>query len=51
VNAATMGFIPFGEVDEATLAGFTDAERTRLERMNRFLSEGNAYFQIQSSHP
>jgi pimeloyl-ACP methyl ester carboxylesterase len=51
VNAATMGFIPFGEVDEATLAEFTDAERIRFERMNRYLSEGNAYFQIQSTRP
>jgi pimeloyl-ACP methyl ester carboxylesterase len=51
VNAATMGFIPFGEVDEATLAGFTDAEMVRFERMNRFLSEGNGYFQIQGSRP
>ena len=49
VNAATVGFIPFGEVDEATLAEFTDAEMTRFERMNRYLSEGNAYFQIQST--
>jgi epoxide hydrolase len=51
VNAATVGFIPFGDVDEATLAEFTDAEKTRFERMNRFLSEGNAYFQIQGTRP
>jgi epoxide hydrolase len=51
VNAATVGFIPFGEVDEATLTGFTDAEKIRFERMNRYLSEGNAYFQIQGTRP
>jgi pimeloyl-ACP methyl ester carboxylesterase len=51
VNAATVGFIPFGEVDEATLAEFTDAEKIRFERMNRFLSEGNAYSQIQGTRP
>jgi pimeloyl-ACP methyl ester carboxylesterase len=51
VNAASVGFIPFGEVDEATLAEFTDAEKVRFERMNRFLSEGNAYFQIQGTRP
>jgi len=51
VNAATIGFIPFGEVDEATLAEFTDAERVRFERMNRYLSEGNAYFKIQGTRP
>ncbi len=51
VNAASMGFIPFGEPDEAELAELTDAERVRLERMNRFLSDGNAYFQIQATRP
>ena len=51
VNAATVGFIPFGEVDEATLAEFTEAEKVRFERLNRFLSEGNGYFQIQGSRP
>ena len=51
VNAATLGFIPFGEVDEATLAGLTDAEKARLERLNLFLSEGNGYFQIQATRP
>ena len=51
VNAATMGFVPFGEVDEATLAQLTYAEKVRFERMNRFLSEGNTYFQIQASRP
>jgi pimeloyl-ACP methyl ester carboxylesterase len=51
VNAATMGFIPFGGVDEATLSTFTDAEKVRFERLNRFLSEGNAYFQIQGTRP
>jgi epoxide hydrolase len=51
VNAATVGFIPFGEVDEATLAEFTEAEKIRFERMNRYLSEGNGYFQIQGTRP
>jgi epoxide hydrolase len=51
VNAATLGFIPFGDVDEATLAGFTDAEKVRLERLKGFLSEGNGYFQIQATRP
>jgi hypothetical protein len=51
VNAATLGFIPFGGVDEATLAEFTDTEKARFERLNRFLSEGNAYFQIQATRP
>ena len=51
VNAATLGFIPFGDVDEATLAGFTDAEKARYERLKRFLGEGNGYFQIQATRP
>jgi epoxide hydrolase len=51
VNAATVGFIPFGDVDEATLSTFTDAEKVRFERLNRFLSEGNGYFQIQGTRP
>lgn len=51
VNAATMGFIPYGPVPAEELASFTDAEKARLERLNRFLSEGNGYFQIQATRP
>ena len=51
VNAATVGFIPFGEVAESELATFTDLERVRLERLQQFLSAGNAYFQVQATRP
>jgi pimeloyl-ACP methyl ester carboxylesterase len=51
VNAATMGFIPWGEVDEADLASFTDVERGRLDRMNDFLEHRSGYFQIQAQRP
>jgi pimeloyl-ACP methyl ester carboxylesterase len=51
VNAATFGFIPFGPVDEEALATFTDAEKARLERLNRFLAEMNGYFQISATRP
>jgi epoxide hydrolase len=51
VNAATYGFIPLGPVDPAELASFTDAEKQRLERLNRFLTDGNGYFQIQATRP
>jgi epoxide hydrolase len=51
VNAATVGFIPFGPVDPEELATFTDAEKTRLERLNNFLADGNGYFQIQATRP
>lgn len=51
VNAATFGFIPFGPVDPSDLATFTKAEKSRLERLNRFMSDGNGYFQIQATRP
>jgi pimeloyl-ACP methyl ester carboxylesterase len=51
VNAATFGFIPFGPVGEEELATFTDAEKARLDRLNRFLSEMNGYFQISATRP
>jgi pimeloyl-ACP methyl ester carboxylesterase len=51
VNAATMGFIPFGDVSEDERAILTDTERARLERLNHYLSEGNGYFQIQATRP
>jgi len=51
VNAATMGFIPFGDVSEEDQATFTPAEQERLRRRQNYLSEGNGYFQIQSTRP
>jgi pimeloyl-ACP methyl ester carboxylesterase len=51
VNAATMGFIPFGGVPEEDQATFTPVERERLRRLQNYLSEGNGYFQIQSTRP
>jgi len=51
VNAATMGFIPFGELSQDDKASLTDLERARLARMDNFLTEGNGYFGIQSTRP
>jgi pimeloyl-ACP methyl ester carboxylesterase len=51
VNAATMGFIPFGEVPEEDQATFTPVEKACLQRLQNYLSEGNGYFQIQSTRP
>ncbi len=51
VNAATVGFIPYGEVPPDELASFTDVEKARLERLGHFMSEGNGYFQIQATRP
>jgi epoxide hydrolase len=51
LNAATVGFIPWGEVEPAQLATFTPEEKARLGRLRTFLSEGNAYFQVQATRP
>jgi pimeloyl-ACP methyl ester carboxylesterase len=51
VNAATMGFIPFGDVPEEEQATFRGMEKERVQRLQNFLTEGNGYFQIQSTRP
>lgn len=51
VNAATFGFIPFGDIPEDELATFTEVEKARLERLNRYTTDGNGYFQIQATRP
>jgi epoxide hydrolase len=51
LNAATVGFIPWGEVDPAEVETFSDEERVRLGRIKRFQSEGSAYFQMQATRP
>jgi epoxide hydrolase len=52
VNAATLGFIPFGPVDPEELASFTDAEKQRLERLNSSTAgPGNGYFEVQAHRP
>ena len=51
LNAATWGFIPWGPVSDEERASFTEAERTRLARLDHWNSEGNGYFQIQATRP
>lgn len=51
VNAATFGFIPFGEVSEEEQATFTETEKARLARLNNYMQELNGYFQIQATRP
>lgn len=51
LNAATFGFIPFGELPEDELATLTEAEKARYERLQWWESEGNGYFKIQSTRP
>jgi pimeloyl-ACP methyl ester carboxylesterase len=46
-----MGFIPFGDIPEQDLATFSPAEKERVQRLQSFLTEGNGYFQIQSTRP
>ena len=51
LNAATYGFIPWGDVPDAELATFTEVEQARLARLQRYYDEGQAYFQIQATRP
>ncbi len=51
VNAATYGFIPFGEVNEEELSSMSDIEKARVARLNHYMAEGNGYFQIQATRP
>lgn len=51
LNAATMGFIPMGPVSEKDLAAMTDNEKTRMSRMQRFMSERFAFNMLHSNRP
>jgi pimeloyl-ACP methyl ester carboxylesterase len=51
LNAATMGFMPMGPVDEADLAKFTPAEKKRLEVMQEFLQVKFGFNLLQSNQP
>ncbi len=51
VNAATMGFIPFGDVPEQEQATFSALDKERAARLQNFLAQGNGYFQLQATRP
>ena len=52
LNAATLGFIPFGPVDPEELASLTDAQKARLERLSTSTAgPGNGYFEVQAHRP
>ncbi|MGH9117732.1 MAG: epoxide hydrolase family protein [Acidimicrobiales bacterium] len=51
VNAASVGFIPFGELPEEEQATMTDVEKERLGRLAHFMSDEQGYFQIQATRP
>lgn len=51
LNAATYGFIPWGEPGEEELASLSDPERERLARLKWWTDEGSGYFAIQANRP
>ncbi|MEV0344631.1 epoxide hydrolase family protein [Nonomuraea sp. NPDC050680] len=51
VNAASFGFIPFGDVSEEERATLTDAERARLGRAKEFMDDQSGYFKISATRP
>ncbi|MAN76348.1 MAG: epoxide hydrolase [Rhizobiales bacterium] len=51
VNAATMGFIPMGPIEPSEIATFSDAEKTRLQRLQQFMAERFGFNALQSSRP
>src|SRR5262245_10204941 len=51
VNAASVGFIPWGEVDKSELESLSERERARLGRARAFQTDGNGYFQVQATRP
>ena len=51
VNAATLGFIPFGEVPQEQWADFTQAEQARLARLRDYMQDSRGYFEIQATRP
>lgn len=51
VNAASFGFIPFGELSEEEQAELTEAERIRYARLRNWEENLSGYFKIQSTRP
>lgn len=51
VNAATQGFMPYGAIDDEELTTFSEAEKARVERINRWSAEQSAYAYQQSTRP
>ena len=51
VNAATLGFMPMGDVGDETAAELSPVERHRLELIAKFMTDGNGYNVIQATRP
>jgi hypothetical protein len=51
VNAATVGFMPFGPLDPETDAALTDSERERVKRAEHYNQELSGYAIVQGTRP
>lgn len=51
VNAASVGFIPPGPIDPAVVAELSDAERVKLDKIQRFTTDQWGYNALQSTRP
>jgi pimeloyl-ACP methyl ester carboxylesterase len=51
VNAATFGFIPWGQPSEEDVAAATAVEKARLARLQNYYTQGSGYAQIQGTRP
>src|SRR5262249_2474896 len=51
VNAASVGFIPLGPIDDAELAALSDLDRKRLGMIAHFRTEEFGYNTLQSTRP
>ena len=51
LNAATMGFIPMGPISPEDIASLNDREKSRVQRLQRFMAEHFGFNAIQSTRP
>jgi pimeloyl-ACP methyl ester carboxylesterase len=51
VNAASVGFIPFGPVEERVMAQLTEREKESLQKIERFTTDQWGYNALQSTRP
>jgi pimeloyl-ACP methyl ester carboxylesterase len=51
VNAASFGFIPFGELSEEEQATLTEGEKVRYARLRNWEDNLSGYFRIQATRP
>ncbi|MGI5492779.1 epoxide hydrolase family protein [Microtetraspora malaysiensis] len=51
VNAASFGFIPFGQVSAEERAGLTPVEQARLDLLAEFTDDQSGYFKLSATRP